>query len=74
MPPITTAVMVSRLASTMALGLAVPARPIRIQARDAVDQPGDHVDAEQHPVDPDTGQPGAFGVIADGVNMAAPAV
>ena len=31
-PPITTAVIVSRLASTMAFGLAVPARPISIQA------------------------------------------
>ena len=34
-PPITTAVMLSRFASVEALGLAAPTRPIRIQALSA---------------------------------------
>ena len=41
---------------------------------DAVDQPGDRVDAEQHPVDPDTDQPSRFDVVADGVDVPTPAV
>ena len=66
-PPITTAVMVSRLAPTIAFGLAVPARPISTQAREAVDQPRHGVDAEEHAVDLDANQPGGLDVIADGV-------
>src|SRR6185437_16558403 len=40
---------------------------------EAVDQPRNGVDAEEHAVDLDANQPGRLDVIADGVQMTAPA-
>ena len=40
--------------------------------RDAVDQTGHRVDAEQHPVDPDADQPGRLEVVAHRVDVPAP--
>ena len=41
-------------------------------AGDAVDQPRHRVDAEQHPVDPDTDQAGRLGVVAHGIHVPTP--
>ncbi len=40
--------------------------------RDAVDQTGDGVDTQQHPVDPDADQPGRLDIISNGVDVSPP--
>ena len=71
-PPMTTAVMLSRLASGMPFGRRAPARPIWIQAREAVDQTGHGVDAEQDALARDTRQAGRLDVVTDREDVPAP--
>jgi len=63
-PPITTAVMLSRLAFSPAVGLIAPMRPDQRPAGDRGDGAGQGVDAEQNAVGVDAGQPRRFGIVA----------
>ena len=70
-PPITTAVIESRLAVPPEIELTAPIRPIRTQPRDRADEAGDAVDREQRAVGVDAGEAGGVGIVAGGVDVPA---
>ena len=72
MPPITTAVIDSMLANWPEVGDTEPMRPISTQPASAQMRPDEHVDRDQHLLDADAGELGRVGIVADGVDVAAP--
>ena len=71
-PPMTTAVIVSRLAVGYAFGRRRRAAAERLPGGQAVQHAGQHVHRQQHPADVDAGALGRQVVVADGVDVPAP--
>ena len=71
-PPITTAVMLSILASWPDVGDTDPIRPIKAQPAKAAYQAGQHVNRHQRAVHIDAGQFSGFGIIPYGIDVPCP--
>ena len=71
-PPMTTAVIESRLASTSGVGARCIDSSDQDPTGDREDQAGDDVDADDHPVVLDAREPGSIGIVADCIDMCSP--